>query len=140
MSMPSESRSWTYFQRFVDDCQSLDSSMHRPCMPSPCPSCPFRRDRPVWLNAVTYVINLMRVNERKIQSCHKDCAKACYGSVILVDASSGGDADLRLDERIYTEREFRNEVPGKLASNARDVRDRYDEALAVGRMGKGELK
>lgn len=135
MSMPSESRSWSYFQRFIDDCPTLDSAMNRPCMPSPCQACPFRRDRPVWLDAVSYVINLMRVNERKIQQCHNGYRKACYGSAILVGASSGGDIDLRLDERIYTEREFRDEVPGKLASNAQDVMDRYNGALAMGRTG-----
>ena len=134
MSIPSVSNSWHLFQRFVNECPTLDSAMQSPYMPSPCPACPFRRDRPAWMSVVSYVINLMRVNERKVQHCHKNYGKACYGSVMLVDAASSGDIDLRLDERIYTEREFREEVPGKLAANAMEVMGRYNEALATERM------
>lgn len=131
MSILDQANSWPQFQRFVEDCETLEASQSRPCMYSPCPTCPFRKDRPVWMDVVSYVFNLMRINERKVQYCHNSNGTVCYGSALLVAGISGGDEVGGCDERIYTEREFRGEIPRNLAVGSAESSRRYDEAHAA---------
>ncbi len=123
--IPIESRidipSFSHFVDSVTDCPKLHDSLDRPCRPTPCSTCPFRKTDKPWIDVFRWAMNVFRVRQERVQDCHCDSGptpRICHGIVVCI---AGGS------EEIHSAREFERINPGKLASNAGDACKRYDE-------------
>lgn len=108
---------WNRFRHMVDDCPKLDEAMGHPCMATPCPTCPFRKDRSVWMEAWQHLLNLFRVREGRVQHCHNDTHRVCFGSAIIV---AGID-----HPAIFNEEEFTTVASRMVARDNEEAKDRY---------------
>ncbi len=80
-----------HFVSCVNDCPTVEEAASRPCMSRPCPTCPYRRNVKPWVDAWRWLINVFRLRERRVQSCHNAPHMICHGAVVAI---AGGSSEI----------------------------------------------
>ena len=78
-----------------------------------CSNCPFRKDKPFWLAACCFFLNLARINGGKAQHCHKHFALDGVTALVPEPVVCGGANRLKAggDKLVFSEEEFRAQEP-----------------------------
>ena len=71
--------------------RSVIVPVHGITRPTVCHHCPFRKDRPFWLDLGRKLINMLRLKMGKQQHCHMARASVCRGLQVCRD---GGNAQV----------------------------------------------
>jgi hypothetical protein len=122
--------SLSHFVDSVADCPKLHDSLDRPCRPTPCSTCPFRKTDKPWIDVFQWVINVFRVRQERVQDCHCDSGtrpRICAGIVVCL---AGGS------EEIHSVQEFERIRSASLAGSAEEAIKRYEESANAANMDK----
>lgn len=85
-------------------------------MKRPCLHCPYRKDKPNWMDTIRTLFNITLVRRNVAQQCHMATKHVCYGAVVCIN---GGD------HQIVSPQELANR---ELSGN---VREDYDKGSKI---------
>jgi hypothetical protein len=79
----------------------------------PCQKCPFRKDRPFWMDRGRKIMNVLRVRQKIVQDCMTNPFLFCEGMAIMLN---GGN------DYVFSVEEFISEPPCPF----NEMQERYD--------------